>query len=518
MLALLFALGCLSASAQKRDARAPSRKLPAPDKIIGEYLKATGGKKRQAAVRDAAYEYAALLKEQPAGRATVRVKAPASVRTDTLLEEGEINAASNGRSAWERGRDRLLRTLTDTAGNNAKLQSALVASRLVDYKKLNILARTLMLDETGREPAYVLEFSSRNGARVRYWFGVSSHLLLQVQDEARRLKMSFADYRAENGLLEPHRVDVQLGDDAVTLLLQKASFNTGISDGVFDPPSAEALDIPALLRELVQNQKKVDERVSEYSFVEKRTEREINDRGEVKKEKVTVYEVYPLEGGGMIYKLVSEDGKPLTPERLAKQNKNIEEYLAKRERELEKKKAKEAEAAAKNSGAEKKKTDEDSDDVGITTFLKACEFVSPRREKRGEREAVVFDFRPRAGFRPSNMAENIVSKLVGVIWIDPVDKEVIRLEARLSQDFKIAGGLLASIRPGSAFVFEQTRLPEGVWLPLFAQANLMAKVFIFKGVEANEVREFSDYKRYSTDASGYKLESPKQDNEEKKKP
>ena len=515
---LIFLSTSINAPAQKKEVRAQGRKLPAPEKIVEAYLKAVGGKKRQVEVRDAVYEYDVLLKEQAMGRARTQVKAPAAVRTDTIFGNGEINAASNGRSAWERGLDGSLRTLTDAEGNNAKLQAALSASRLVNYKKLNVLVRTVSLEETGGEPAYVLEFSSRNGARLRYWFGATSRLLLKVEDATRRLTLSYLDYRAENGLLEPHRLESQLGQTgALTFVLKKASYNTGIADKIFDPPSAEALDIPALLRELAANQRKVDERVSEYSFIEKRTEREINGRGEVTKEKTSVFEVYPLEGGGSIYKLVSENGLPLSPEKMAEQEKRIAESVARHEREREKKKQKEASEAAKQGG-EAKKQEDDKDDVGISTFLRACEFVSPRKEKRGERESVVFDFRPRVGFRPSNTAESIVAKLVGVIWIDPVDKEVIRLEARLAEGFKVGGGLIASIRPGSAFVFEQLRLPEGVWLPRFVQANLMAKVFIFKGIEANETREFSGYKRYSTETDSYHLEAPKQENDGAKKP
>jgi hypothetical protein len=106
------------------------------------------------------------------------------------------------------------------------------------------------------------------------------------------------------------------------------------------------------------------------------------------------------------------------------------------------------------------------------------------------------------------MAEGIVTKLIGVVWIDPVDKEVIRLEAKLSQSFKIAGGLFASIKPGSAFAFEQTRMADGVWLPRFAQVNFAAKVLLFKSIEANQTSEFSDYRRFNTEATDYKLGAP----------
>ena len=507
-LLLLVLISATSAYAQNKRTRPRSVKLPSAEKIVGDYLKATGGKKRQAAIKDSTYEWTIQLKDQLMGKAVVRGKAPASTRMDLIFGNGETNSASTGRSAWVRSLDGSLRTLTDAEARAAKLQSVLNAGRLVDYKKLNVLARTISLDETMSEPAYVVEFSTREGGRLRYWFGLTSKLLLKAVDEARATTALFDDYRGENNLVEPHRVQITTGEKStLTLILQSARYNTGLSDSLFDPPTAETLDIAKLLQEVEANQKEIDERVANYAFTEKRIERKINDKGEVKEEKITVHEIYPLQGGGAIYKLISENGVPLSPERAARQDKKIAEDVLKHEQEREKREQKKKEEAAKNKGQEKKK-DTDGDNVSVAVFLRACEFVSARRERLREREAVVFDFRPRPGFRPRNTAEEIVTKLVGVVWIDPVDKTVIRLEAKLAESYKIAGGLLASIRPGSAFAFEQTRMEDGVWLPRFVQVNFAAKVFLFKGIEANETREFSNYRRFDTEASDYKLGTP----------
>jgi hypothetical protein len=513
VLLILSATGAELLAQQRKRVQVRPQKLPSAEKIVGDYLKAVGGKKRQAGIRDATYEWTIQLKEQLMGRARQVEKAPASTRTDLTFGNGEINSAVSARSAWTRDLEGRLRTLTDSEARAAKLEAALDASRFVDYKKLNVLARTVAFDESGPEPSYVVEFSTKEGARLRYWFGASSKLLLKTVDEARGTTLSFHDYRAENGLLEPHRVDLTTGGkDALTLILQTARYNTGLSDSLFDPPASETFDIAKLLREVEANQKELDERVSDYAFTEKRTEREINDKGELKKEKVTVYEIYPLPGGGAFYKLISENGVPLSAERAAKQDKRIAEDVAKYELERQKREQKKKEEAEKTKGEATKKKETDGDDVTVTVFLRACEFVSPRRERLRDREAVVFDFRPRPGFRPSNTAESIVSKLVGVVWIDPVDKNVIRLEAKLAESYKIAGGLFASIRPGSAFVFEQTRMSEGVWLPRFVQVNFAAKLFLFKGIEANETREFSDYRRFNTEAKDYKLNAPATNN------
>jgi hypothetical protein len=75
----------------------------------------------------------------------------------------------------------------------------------------------------------------------------------------------------------------------------------------------------------------------------------------------------------------------------------------------------------------------------------------------------------------------------------------------------MGGGLVASIKPGSAFIFEQTRLPEGVWLPRFSQVNASARVFLFAGMSVNETREFGDFKRFSAKTGEDKLDAPKPD-------
>jgi hypothetical protein len=509
LLALLIATltPCAEAYAQKKSAARP-QKLPSPEKIVGDYLKVTGGKKSQAAIKDSTSEWAIQLQGQAMGHALIKVKAPTSTRTEMIFGNGEIQSAVSARSAWMRGLDGNLRTLTDAEAGAAKLQSALAASRLIDYKKLNVLARTVAIDMVGAEPAYVVEFSTKSGARLRYWFGANSKLLLQTVDDANKTTVRLGDYRLEGGTLEPHRVEIGMGGNAaMTFLLQSARYNTGLDDSIFDPPSAETPDITKLLREVEENQKKVDERISDYAFTEKRTERKINDKGEVTEEKVTVYEIYPLPGGGAFYKVISENGVPISAERAAKQDKKIAEDVEKYEAERQKREQKKKAEAEKNKGQEKKK-ETDDEDLTISDFLRACELVSPRREKLRDREAIVFDFRPRAGFKPKTMAENIVTKLIGVVWIDLVDKEVIRLEAKLSESFKVAGGLFASIRPGSAFVFEQTRMSDGVWLPLYAQVNFSAKLFLFKSVEANQTSEFSNYRHFNTEASDYKLGAP----------
>lgn len=478
------------------------------------------------AIKDASYEW--TLQTARGGTATTQLKAPASTRTRIIFsdvassgESGQVGAASasetvilnagaNARSAWMRDSGGSLRTLTDAEAHTAKLQSILDASRLADYKKSNVLARTIGIDESLGEAAYIVEFSLRNGARLRYWFSVSGKLLLATANDTQKISRRFKDYKEENGLLEPHRVEWLTGaGEALILNLQSVRYNTSLSDSLFDPPGAEQIDVGALLRELDRNQEEVEERVKDYTYTEKRTERKINGRGEVTEETVKVFEIYPLPGRAPVRKLISENGVPLSAEKAAKEEKRTGEELEKAEREREKNVLKREREKQKGKAEEKPE-----DDEGIADFLRAAELVSPRRESLRGREAIVFDFRPRVGHKPKGDLESIVSKVAGIVWIDPVDKQVMRLEARLIESYKYGGGLVANVRPGTSFIFEQKRMEDGVWLPVFTQVNLSAKVFLFKGIDLNVMQEFSNYHHFNSSFDEYNLTKP----EDKNKP
>src|SRR5689334_12657330 len=227
----LFVLAAIAAPGVAQSTAA--KKLSSAEKIVADYLKAIGGRKAAAAQRDATYEWIVYFNNQPYATARTLRKAPSSERFELTFGNGQIISAANARSAWELGLDKQLRTLTSLEAATAKLQATLAASRLVDLKKANVLARVISTasSNTG-DPAYIVEFSTRSGARLQYYFSVKSKLITKITSDTKKTYVVCEDYRAEHGLLEPHRLRMSVSDAAapatageLTLILQSVTQN-----------------------------------------------------------------------------------------------------------------------------------------------------------------------------------------------------------------------------------------------------------------------------------------------------
>src|ERR1044071_10141221 len=79
------------------------KKLPSAEKIVDNYLKAIGGKKSVAALKDATYDWIIQFNDQPYGVARLQRKAPAAERWELTFGNGQIVSATNTRSACELG-------------------------------------------------------------------------------------------------------------------------------------------------------------------------------------------------------------------------------------------------------------------------------------------------------------------------------------------------------------------------------------------------------------------------------
>jgi hypothetical protein len=150
----------------------------------------------------------------------------------------------------------------------------------------------------------------------------------------------------------------------------------------------------------------------------------------------------------------------------------------------------------KNKQAQK---EDEEEDVSIDAFLRACQFVNPRRERFRGQDVLVFDFEPNPEFKARTLVEKVIQKLGGVIWIDEKALDVVRLDAFFVNNMKFAGGLLADLQKGTRVVLEQTYVNDEVWLPTYEEVHIDVRVLLVKGIKVDGTTRYSGYKKFNVE-------------------
>ncbi len=474
-------------AAQTKPAK-PPKTLSAND-ILKKYVRALGDEKTVKTAVTTSFTGTAA----EGGRFTLDLQAPNRARLEILFDADRRAFASNGSSAWQATTRDSAATLVDDAARVQKLMAALLAERKFDLKKQAVNARSLPFAQIDGKTCYAVEFQSRQRATARMYFDAVTFLPVRLEGGAGEdlRRFDFADFRPVDGIREPFRIQFQSGSGApVALAVERVSHAPGLAENHFDVPATAAaeVDLTALFSRIGVNQKKLDERVTDYTYILTESVRKLDGDGKVKDTEIKVYEVYPLPGGVRARKLVNVNGKPLSPGDAEKEARRVAKFTEENEERQKKKKESKAED---DDNAKRRQP-------SISDFLRACEFYNPRLETLRGREVIVCDFRPRKNFKPGNDAEKILNKLVGTVWVDRTDEEVSRLEGRFDSDFKVGGGLVASLKRGAAFTYEQTRTAEGVWLPLREDFNAGIKIFLVAGLNVSVENQYSDFKRFTT--------------------
>jgi hypothetical protein len=266
-----------------------------------------------------------------------------------------------------------------------------------------------------------------------------------------------------------------------------------IGERVFDFPRKSQIQLPdlkQLFAEIDANQKAIDKLKENYTGSRAVEETQYDSSGKVTKLERREETFFYLDGED-ISTLVAKDGKPLSDDDQRKENERVQKRIAKYQEEKAHKEKKEEKAG------EEGKDDKDSDDPGIEIFLRACQFVNPRRERFRGQDVLVFDFEGNPEYKPKKLAERVVQQLAGVVWVDEKAHDVARLEAYFVKDVHFGGGLLANLQKGTSFVFEQAFVNNEVWLPTYEEAHIGARVLLVKGFKVNEVTRYSDYHRFN---------------------
>ena len=478
-------------------------------KTIDRYKKASGGDAVKR-VKSTWMTGSLRASDGSTGRFTYQTAAPSGMRVDFEVGGVKTSECYNGKSAW-RIDARGLRTLLGVEAKRLRLESLIANNRLRDLQQTRIVPQAAGKATIDARETNAVELSN-NEIRMKLFFDVSTGLIVKRErDSADGAEETFySDYRTVDGLIEPFSIRLKRGAAELAILVERVEHNRAPDAMAFRYPQVEGArpmpELEGLMKSIIANQEKVEERREHYTCRLTQIERKLDGDGRVKSSETKIYEVTPI-GDNEVERLLSVNGKELTASEQEKEDKRIQKEIEEIIKRQEKNKQKKEERLARAETAKEK----DDDDITILDFLRISEITSVRREIFRGHEVIAFDFEPRKGFKTKNRGEKIINKLAGTMWVDEAAQQIARLEARLTDSFKIGGGMLASIGSSTAFAFEQEKIDGDLWLPSFGEANISARVMLLAKFNRSMERRYSDYKKYQID-SKYDLAKPKERN------
>jgi hypothetical protein len=467
-------------------------------KIVDQYIKAEGGSKALSKMQTLTLEGTFSGADGKAGTYTFNTKLPNRYYSELVIGDRAVIEAYNGKSAWHRDTAGEIATLVGAEGAQLEAAGLYYNSRLVNAKKNKVGIGFAAHAQVRGKNALEIEATTNAGIKRHVFFDEQTHLILKEEATIGGIdeQILYDDYRTLDGVKLPYKIELHRGNEAYDITVTRAVVNGTVGERVFDFPKKSQVQLPdlkTLFKEIDDNQKAIDKLKENYAGTRAEEETEYDKTGKITKREFKEYTFFYLDGSE-ISTLVKKDGKPLGDEEQKKENEKTQKEIQDLQKHEAKKEAKEEKA--KEEGKEKK----DDEDVGIETFLRACQFVNPRRERFRGQDVLVFDFEPNPEFKPHKIVEKIVQKLAGVVWIDENAHDVARLEAYFVGDFKFAGGLLANLQKGTSFVFEQAFINNEVWLPTYEEAHVGVRFLLVKGIQANAVTRYSDYKKFNVES------------------
>lgn len=204
----------------------------------------------------------------------------------------------------------------------------------------------------------------------------------------------------------------------------------------------------AELRELVRRgcelRKLNDARLKDYTVLRRVHKQQFDGDGRIKSEEIYTVRTDMVDGR-RTSRVVERNDQPLSAEAGAREEKKHRRTMT---------------DGRKPGG----KDDIGLDDRFFSELPDALEFKLAGRDRIADRDVLVIDFQPRAGYKAKTIRTRLFEKCQGRVWLDAEDYQVHRVAAELTDDISLGWGL-AHIDKGSRYLLEQERTAGGAWVP-----------------------------------------------------
>jgi hypothetical protein len=227
-----------------------------------------------------------------------------------------------------------------------------------------------------------------------------------------------------------------------------------------------------------------------FTYKERRTDIHTNPFGKLGTGGTSVFHVYPSPARRLSYRrLMERDGKPIPERELAEQDREyrvrVDEVM--RERAMA---ASDHRSVEQESEAARQRQQRTIDDV-----IDTLQFQLKGRTTHEGVPAIVIAFTPKPNARPSTRQGRTAQKFTGTIWVDEAALEVMRVEAKSTDDLTYGGGLVASLGEGTTATVTRRRVGGDVWMPTALTLTGVGRAVVFRKLVVDYEIEWFDYRR-----------------------
>jgi hypothetical protein len=236
---------------------------------------------------------------------------------------------------------------------------------------------------------------------------------------------------------------------------------------------------------------------SSYVYTETRREQKLDKQGRISDESVKVFESYPgLPGEARWERLVSENGRPVPKEELAKQDRERQAKAAGMAKRLTEDGPKERARQER----EYQKSRRERDDA-VSDVYSVFDIRMTGRERIEGHDTIAFSLTPKADARPRTTEGGQMRHFKVQAWISESDYELVKLDAEAIDTLSFGLGVLARLHKGAKLSFLRRKINGEVWLPAVASYSGSARVSLLFVLRRAGSSEFSGYRKYSVDTS-----------------
>jgi hypothetical protein len=240
---------------------------------------------------------------------------------------------------------------------------------------------------------------------------------------------------------------------------------------------------------------------SGYVYVETRRELKLDKGKRTRGESIKVFESYPgLPGEDRWERLIAEDGRPVPPGDLARQDRQRQQKAHEMVQRLARDSAKELARQERELQKARREREE-----AVSDMYSVFEIRMIGRERVEEHDAIAFLLTPKPDAKPRTHAGEQMRHFSMRAWVSESDHELVKLEAEAIDSLKLGLAGLARLHKGARLAFLRRKVNGEVWLPAVVSYTGSARVGLLFTLRRSGTSEFSGYRKYSVDtAEGFK--------------